>query len=93
MTEHGGEQNGHVPGDGDQHPTEEGHQEQAPPAADLGLVKLRRLLEGPVDVTFPLTPGDRALVATGDRSTPGGTTMSVGWLVVMISPLTGSVAV
>jgi hypothetical protein len=41
------------------------------PRADLGLVGLRRLLEGPVDVTFPLAPGDRALVAAGESVVPG----------------------
>lgn len=71
MTEHDGEQNGHDAATGDQPTTDGGHQETAPPAADLGLVRLRRLLEGPVDVTFPLTPGDRALVAAGESVVPG----------------------
>jgi hypothetical protein len=37
----------------------------------LGLVRRRRLLEGPVDVTFPLEPGDRALVAAGESVVAG----------------------
>ncbi len=41
------------------------------PRADLGLVRLRRLLEGSVDVTFGLTPGDRALVAVGESVVAG----------------------
>jgi hypothetical protein len=42
----------------------------AEPRADLGLIRMRRLLEGPVDVTFPLAPGDRALVAAGESVWP-----------------------
>jgi hypothetical protein len=38
---------------------------------DLGLVRRRRLLEAPVEVTFPLAPGDRALVAPGESVVPG----------------------
>ncbi len=71
MTEHDGEHNGHVPeGDGGPNADIEQHEPAAPPA-DLGLVRLRRLLEGPVDVTFPLAPGDRALVAAGESVVPG----------------------
>jgi hypothetical protein len=61
--------NGHVP-DAKESPTAEAFEGGEPPA-DLGLVRLRRLLEGPVDVTFPLAPGDRALVATGESVVPG----------------------
>jgi hypothetical protein len=39
--------------------------------ADIGLVKRRRLLEGPTDVTFRIAPGDRALVASGESVVPG----------------------
>ena len=39
--------------------------------ADLGLVRARRLLDGPIDVTFPLAPGDRALVAAGESVVAG----------------------
>jgi hypothetical protein len=39
--------------------------------ADLGLVRVRRLLEGPIDVTFPIAPGDRALVAAGESVVAG----------------------
>ena len=39
--------------------------------ADLGLVRVRRLLDGPIDVTFPLAPGDRALVAAGESVVAG----------------------
>ncbi len=41
------------------------------PRADLGLVRLRRLLESPVDVTFGLAPGDRTLVAVGESIVAG----------------------
>jgi hypothetical protein len=61
--------NGHVP-DVPTAPTSEAFDDGEPPA-DLGLVRLRRLLEGPVDVTFPLAPGDRALVAAGESVVPG----------------------
>jgi hypothetical protein len=43
----------------------------AEPRPDLGVVRIRRLLEGPVDVTIPLAPGDRALVAAGESVVPG----------------------
>lgn len=62
MTEQDGQQNGHVADDSATPP--------APPA-DLGLVRLRRLLEGPIDATFPLAPGDRALVGAGESVVPG----------------------
>lgn len=39
--------------------------------ADLGLVRVRRLLDGPIDVTFPVAPGDRALVAAGESVVAG----------------------
>lgn len=38
---------------------------------DLGIVRMRRLLESPIEVTFPLAPGDRALVAAGETVVPG----------------------
>jgi hypothetical protein len=38
---------------------------------DLGIVRMRRLLEAPIEVTFPLAPGDRALVAAGETVVPG----------------------
>jgi hypothetical protein len=41
------------------------------PPADLGLVRLRHLVEGPVDVTLPLAAGDRALVAAGESIVAG----------------------
>jgi hypothetical protein len=44
--------------------------ETAPPT-DLGLVRLRRLVDGPIDVTLPLAPGDRALVAAGESIVAG----------------------
>ncbi|HEX2470853.1 MAG TPA: hypothetical protein VHK05_09705 [Candidatus Limnocylindrales bacterium] len=75
MTDHDGrhddEQNGHVAQDAAPDPDRGDPTEQAAPPADLGLVKLRRLVEGPVDVTFPLGPGDRALVAAGESVVPG----------------------
>ena len=43
----------------------------APPRADIGLIRVRRLLHGPVDATIPLAPGDRALVAPGESVVPG----------------------
>jgi hypothetical protein len=33
------------------------------------------------------------VVGTGGRMTPGGTTMSAGWPVVVIFPVSGSIAV
>lgn len=42
-------------------------------ARGLGLVARRTLLGGPVEVTFPLRPGDRALVEHGDAIPPGTT--------------------
>jgi hypothetical protein len=41
------------------------------PLADIGLIRVRRLLHGPVDATIPLAPGDRALVAAGESVVPG----------------------
>lgn len=43
-------------------------------ARGLDLVALRTLIGGPVEVTFPLRPGDRSLVAHGD-AIPAGTTV------------------
>lgn len=40
-------------------------------AADLGLVSARRLIEAPAEFTFPLAPGDRALVAAGESVVAG----------------------
>ena len=40
-------------------------------AADLGLVSARRLIEAPAEITFPLAPGDRALVAAGESVVAG----------------------
>lgn len=40
-------------------------------AADLGLVRARRLIEAPAEITFPLAPGDRALVAAGESVVAG----------------------
>lgn len=66
---HDDDHNGHVP-DAPPPSTDEAIG-SGEPAADLGLVRLRRLVEGPVDVTFPLAPGDRALVAVGESVVPG----------------------
>lgn len=41
------------------------------PADGLELVAVRPLLGGPVEATFPLAPGDRALVAAGDAIVAG----------------------
>jgi hypothetical protein len=71
MTVHDGEHDGHVSGNGDEPAADLDQQGPAEPPADLGLVRLRRLLEGPVAVTFPLAPGDRALVAAGESVVPG----------------------
>ncbi len=38
---------------------------------ELGLVAMRALLLSPIDVTFRMTPGDRALVAVGESVVPG----------------------
>ena len=38
---------------------------------DLGVVRMRRLVEAPIEVSFPLAPGDRALVAPGESVVPG----------------------
>ena len=39
--------------------------------ADLGLVSARRLIDPPAEITFPLAPGDRALVAAGETVVAG----------------------
>jgi hypothetical protein len=46
-------------------------EEVGPPRRDLGLVRMRRLVEAPIEVTVPLAPGDRALVAAGESVVPG----------------------
>ena len=38
---------------------------------DLEIVPARRLVESPIDIDFPLTPGDRALVAVGEAIVVG----------------------
>lgn len=38
---------------------------------DLGLVSARRLIGGPAEITFGMTPGDRALVAAGETVVAG----------------------
>ena len=43
----------------------------AQPASGLGVIRMRRLLEAPIEVTIPLVPGDRALVAAGESVVPG----------------------
>jgi hypothetical protein len=60
------ERNGHAPEDTAAEPIAPGE-----PRTDLGIIRMRRLLEGPVDVTIPLAPGDRALVAAGESVVPG----------------------
>ena len=60
------ERNGHAPEEAAREPMPPGD-----PRPDLGIVRMRRLLEGPVDVTIPLAPGDRALVAAGESVVPG----------------------
>jgi hypothetical protein len=40
-------------------------------APDLGLVSARRLIDGPAEITFSLSPGDRALVAAGETVVAG----------------------
>ncbi len=42
-----------------------------PPPADLGIVRCRRLIDGPVDLAFPIAPGDRPLVAAGESVVAG----------------------
>jgi hypothetical protein len=44
-----------------------------PESRGLALVGRRTLLGGPIEVTFPLGPGDRALVAPGDAIVAGTT--------------------
>ena len=39
--------------------------------ADLGLVSARRLIDPPAEITFRLSPGDRALVAAGETVVAG----------------------
>jgi len=41
------------------------------PRPDLGVVRIRRLVEAPIEITFPLAPGDRSLVAPGESVVPG----------------------
>ncbi len=45
--------------------------EQGDAERDLGVVRMRRLVEAPIEVSFPLAPGDRALVAPGSPSFQG----------------------
>jgi hypothetical protein len=45
--------------------------EQGDAERDLGVVRMRRLVEAPIEVSFPLAPGDRALVAPGESVVPG----------------------
>ena len=40
-------------------------------SAELGLIGRDRLIVDGVDARFPLAPGDRALVATGETVVPG----------------------
>jgi len=47
----------------------------APPATTLGLVQERTLLDGPIEVTFRLAPGDRPLVVAGEAII-GGTVIA-----------------
>jgi len=42
-----------------------------PPIDDLGLVAVRPLADGPVDIVFSLSPGDRALVEAGESVVAG----------------------
>lgn len=66
----GADGNGHVPGETTATPP--ALPASSAPRPDLGLVRMRRLLDaGPIDVTFPLAPGDRALVAVGESVVPG----------------------
>lgn len=41
------------------------------PPADLGLVSRRQLIDGPVEVTYALAPGDRPLVVAGESVVAG----------------------
>jgi hypothetical protein len=41
------------------------------PPADLGLVSRRQLIEGPVEITYALAPGDRPLVVAGESVVAG----------------------
>jgi hypothetical protein len=43
-----------------------------PAEAGLDLVHARTVLDGPIEVTFRLAPGDRPLVVAGDTIVPGG---------------------
>jgi hypothetical protein len=45
--------------------------EQGDTERDLGVVRMRRLVEAPIEVSFTLAPGDRALVAPGESVVPG----------------------
>lgn len=67
------EGNGHVPDEAVavESPASGAAASPPEPRPDLGLVRMRRLLDGSVDVTFPLAPGDRALVAAGESVVPG----------------------
>ena len=63
--------NGHATEDGAATPAPAATEERGDAGRDLGLVRRRRLLEAPIEVTFPLAPGDRALVAPGESVVPG----------------------
>lgn len=68
------DRNGHAPEDAPDRPVTSAAPDTAPShevLPDIGVVRLRRLVDGPVDVTIPLAPGDRALVAAGESVVPG----------------------
>jgi hypothetical protein len=66
------ELNGHAPEPSATPPDAQRDDESsAEPRRGIGIVRMRRLLEGPVEVTIPLAPGDRALVAPGESVVPG----------------------
>lgn len=65
------ELNGHAGEAGPTGPATTAVEDPGAARRDLGVVRMRRLVEAPIEVSFPLAPGDRALVAAGESVVPG----------------------
>jgi hypothetical protein len=63
--------NGHDGDDPGATPASLTRAQQGDAERDLGVVRMRRLVEAPIEVSFPLAPGDRSLVAPGESVVPG----------------------
>ena len=65
------ELNGHAGEAGPPGPATAAVEDPGAARRDLGVVRMRRLVEAPIEVSFALAPGDRALVAAGESVVPG----------------------